>query len=172
MKRLLGCVLLITVLVGCEKDSITPYYDDYKLTLDGRLDTTNDGLYVLEMNPQGISPQVIHRISGQLLNHNMEPQYPQKVEWESSHYWVMNDTTYAYVKRRMNLFGDWVNTRDTVYVTGFGGTIVPTINPASYSGTNGEINTMIAPIPQMTGDTMIIVCKFQNIKEEIKIILK
>jgi hypothetical protein len=31
---------------------------------------------------------------------------------------------------------------------------------------------MIAPIPQMAGDTMIIVCKFQNIKEEIKIILK
>ena len=172
MKKLLLALPLIFGIISCEDDILNSVPDNYTLNLDGRLDTTNEGLYVLEMNPQGISQQVIHRISGQLLNHNEEPLYPQKVEWESSHYWVMTDTAYAYVKRRMNLFGDWVNTRDTVYVTGFGGTIVPTINPASYSGTNGEINTMIAPIPQMAGDTMIIVCKFQNIKEEIKIILQ
>jgi len=172
MKKVLGIVLLTTILVGCEKETIEPIYDDYKLTLDGRLDTTNEGFYVLEMNPQGISQQVIHRITGQLLNHGEEPLYPQKVEWESSHYWIMTDTAYAYVKRRMNLFGDWVNTRDTVYVTGFGGTIVPTINPSSYSGTDGEINTMIAPITSMKGDTMIVVCKFEDLKKEIKIILQ
>lgn len=172
MKKLLGVLFLTSVLVGCEKYDIDPIYDNYELTINGRLDTTNEGLYILEMNPQGISQQVIHRISGQLLNNGEEPLYPQKVEWESSHYWIMTDTAYAYVKRRMNLFGDWVNTRDTVYVTGFGGTSVPTINPASYSGTDGEINTMIAPITSMKGDTMIVVCKFENLKKEIKIILQ
>lgn len=172
MKKLLGITLLTISLVGCEKEIIAPIYDDYKLTLDGRLDTTTDGLYVLEMNPQGISQQTIHRITGQLLNNGEEPLYPQKVEWESSHVWIMNDTAYAYVRRKLNLFGNWVNTRDTVYVTGFNGTIVPTINEASYSGTDGEINTIIAPVTEMKGDTMIVVCKFQNLKKEIKIVLQ
>jgi hypothetical protein len=34
--------------------------------------------------------------------------------------------------------------------------LVPTINKSSYSGVNGEINTIIAPISEMIGDTMIV----------------
>ena len=34
--------------------------------------------------------------------------------------------------------------------------LVPTINKVSYSGTNGEINTIISPISEMIGDTMIV----------------
>ena len=33
---------------------------------------------------------------------------------------------------------------------------VPTINPASYSNSDGEVNTMIAPVQNMVGDTMTI----------------
>ena len=33
---------------------------------------------------------------------------------------------------------------------------VPTINPSSYSNAEGEVNTMIAPVQTMVGDTMTI----------------
>ena len=65
----------------------------------------------------------------------------------------------------------WVNI-DTIYVTGFGGSIVPTINEFSYSGTDGEINTVIAPIDEMVGDTMIVKAKFRDLEKTIKIILE
>jgi len=40
-----------------------------------------------------------------------------------------------------------------IYVIGFSGQEVPTINPASYSNTKGEFNTMFAPVRNMRGDT-------------------
>ena len=51
--------------------------------------------------------------------------------------------------------------------------LVPTINKASYSGTGGEINTMIAPISEMKGDTMVIKAFNYNAKKTIytKVIL-
>jgi hypothetical protein len=51
--------------------------------------------------------------------------------------------------------------------------LVPTINKASYSGTNGEVNTIIAPISEMKGDTMVIKAFNYNAKKTIytKIIL-
>jgi len=52
--------------------------------------------------------------------------------------------------------------------------LVPTINKASYSGTNGEINTVISPIREMIGDTMIIQAKHTLSSKNIytKIILE
>jgi hypothetical protein len=52
--------------------------------------------------------------------------------------------------------------------------LVPTINKASYSGTNGEINTVIAPISEMKGDTMVIKAFNYNAKKTIytKVILE
>jgi hypothetical protein len=52
--------------------------------------------------------------------------------------------------------------------------LVPTINKASYSGTNGEINTAIAPISEMKGDTMVIKAFNYNAKKTIytKIVLE
>jgi hypothetical protein len=52
--------------------------------------------------------------------------------------------------------------------------LVPTINKASYSGTSGEINTVIAPISEMKGDTMVIKAFNYNAKKTIytKIVLE
>ncbi len=61
---------------------------------------------------------------------------------------------------------------DTTYVTGFAGTIVPTINEFSYSGDGGEINTVIAPIDEMVGDTLIVKAKFEDLEETIRIVLE
>jgi hypothetical protein len=34
--------------------------------------------------------------------------------------------------------------------------LVPTTNSSTYSGKGGEINTVIAPIREMVGDTMVL----------------
>ena len=51
--------------------------------------------------------------------------------------------------------------------------LVPTINKTSYSGKSGEINTVIAPISEMKGDTMVIKAFSYNAKKTIytKVIL-
>jgi hypothetical protein len=51
--------------------------------------------------------------------------------------------------------------------------LVPTINKSSYSGTKGEVNTVIAPISEMKGDTMVIKAFNYNAKKTIytKVIL-
>ena len=172
--KLLNGLLSVTLILGivsCEDNIIDSIPDNYTMELDGRLDTTNEGYYKLDLNSTQNSIQTIHRITGQLLNNGKEPNPPQLVEWESSHSWTLNDTAYVFIRRTINYLGEWVSV-DTTYVTGFGGSIVPTINEFSYSGTDGEINTVIAPIDEMVGDTMIVKAKFRDLEKTIKIILE
>ena len=166
----ISVLILLTLLTSCEDTIMDELPDNYTLELDSRLDTTDDGLYKLELNSTQNSIQTIHRISGKLLNNGEEP-YPQLVEWESSHQWTLNDTAYVFIRRTINVLGDWVNV-DTTYVTGFAGSIVPTINEFSYSSDGGEINTVIAPIDEMVGDTLIVKARFEDIQETIRIVLE
>jgi len=176
IKLLKFIVLLVSVLVflilltSCTKEDDITIPDFYTMELDGRLDTTNEGLYKLELNSSDNSIQTIHTIGGTLLNNGEEP-YPQLVEWESSHNWTLNDTAYVIVRRTINALGNWV-TIDTSYVTGFNGSSVPTINEFSYSGDGGEINTVIAPIDEMVGDTLIVKARFEDIEKTIRIVLE
>jgi hypothetical protein len=62
------------------------------------------------------------------------------------------------VRRIVNGLGQWTIV-DTNYINVPAGLIVPTVNPGSISGDGGEINTMIAPIYSMRGDTMIITAR-------------
>ena len=167
---IISVLILLTLLTSCEDTIMDELPDNYTLELDSRLDTTDDGLYKLELNSTQNSIQTIHRISGKLLNNGEEP-YPQLVEWESSHQWTLNDTAYVFIRRTINVLGDWVNV-DTTYVTGFAGSIVPTINEFSYSSDGGEINTVIAPIDEMVGDTLIVKARFEDIQETIRIVLE
>jgi hypothetical protein len=48
--------------------------------------------------------------------------------------------------------------------------IVPTINGSSYSGKAGSVNTIIAPVGQMKGDTLII--KASNYENKLNAITK
>jgi hypothetical protein len=170
MKKTLLILISAIGLISCEKEPLQVPHN-YTLSVDGRLDTTNEGLYKLQLNSTSNSIQTIHRLTGKLLNNGVEPYPPQLVNWESSHSWTLNDTAYVMIRRVINTNGQWVNV-DTTYVTGFAGAIVPTINPSSYSGTGGEINTVIAPIDEMIGDTMVVKCKFKNLEKTIRIILQ
>src|SRR5210317_1359488 len=154
-------LMLLGTLTSCTDDPLSDLPDYYTLELDGRLDTTNEGLYKLNLVSTNNSDQTIHRVTGQLLNNGEEPYPPQYVDWESSHVWYLSDTTHVIIRRTINVLGEWVNI-DTTYVTQFQGDMVPTINPTSVSGTNGEINTVIAPIEDMRGDTLVVTCTFRD----------
>ena len=84
-----------------------------------------------------------------------QPVVSCRVEWSSSHYWTLGDTLGYWIRQGLTDDLEWVS-YDTSYVVGFDGQEVPTINPASYSNSIGEVNTMIAPVQSMIGDTMTI----------------
>jgi hypothetical protein len=171
MKQTLLSIIAILLLVSCDDGIyIEPFTDlDYQLNVDARLPMDDRGFYHLTINNQ--SNQTIHRLSGRLLKNGKEPNPPEKVFWESSHMWVLTDSIGYIIRRTIDSRGRWSNV-DTLVVRGFGNQSVPTINCCSYSGTNGEINTIIAPIREMKGDTLIIRTWFYTHNKITKIILK
>jgi hypothetical protein len=162
-------IFFLLILSACNSPISTNSVDEYTLSIDSRLGDDVDGYYTLKIDNTRL--QTIHRVGGYLLKNGEEPYPPEKVVWESSHYWIMKDTTAYVIRRVLNLNGVWINV-DTMYVIGYGGYQVPTINKVSYSGTGGEINTVIAPTNFMKGDTMVVSSSFRNITKTIKIILK
>ena len=154
-------LLLILLLVACEDTK--PSLVDSGVTLNGIInprlgEPDENGYYHIKL---GNKWQTIHRLSGLLWYEGLAEleegeKYPAesvKVFWESSHYWELSDTLGYYIKRGLTDDLVWVN-YDTVYVTGFSGQEVPTINSASYSNAKGEFNTMFAPVRNMRGDTI------------------
>lgn len=152
MKYLLSIIVTL-FMIGCSVPSEPLILSEWNIELDGRLDTTIDGYYTLPINMGSF--QTLHRVSGQLTQDGISPEFREKITWESSHYWVLSDTLGFIVRRTIDAFGNW-SVLDTSYVIGFDGVEVPTINPASYTKDNGEVNQMIAPIRPMKGDTMTV----------------
>lgn len=157
--------LSVLFIIGCEPDIInpTPTYEfsiDSVLTETGMksLDVDANGYYLLDLQTTSDYKQTIRRITGRVLKDSLEPTPPEVIEWESSHTWLTGNDTGYYIRRVINYLGQWVNV-DTNYINVPSGLIVPTINPTSISGRDGEINTMIAPIYSMVGDTMIVTGK-------------
>ena len=118
------------------------------------LDSNNH--YHLKLNRD--NHQTVRRITGYITSNMGEPYPPEKVVWESNLFW--------WIKR-----GDLVAQITKTYFNPFTGVLqpvilppllsqkdelVPTINCCSYSGKNGQISTMIAPIKDMVGDTLIV----------------
>ena len=104
--------------------------------------------------------QTLHRLSGTAYINDV-PLEVLRVQWESSHYWYLGDTLGYIINRYLTNEGIYV-TVDTSYVIGFNGMEVPTINPASYSNGEGEVNTMFAPVRSMKSDTVTIRMYFWN----------
>tara|TARA_S200000501_G_scaffold272765_1_gene256533 strand:- start:10 stop:573 length:564 start_codon:yes stop_codon:yes gene_type:complete len=160
--------LLFLLLIGCsdsnallspndevEQDSTSNdthqvfYYD-----LDARLDEDDNGFY--HLNIDTTNWQTLHRLSGFISDSATgQPVVSCRVEWSSSHYWTLGDTLGYWIRQGLTDDLEWVS-YDTSYVVGFDGQEVPTINPASYSNSEGEVNIMIAPVQSMRGDTMTV----------------
>ena len=83
------------------------------------------------------------------------PMNTLKFGWASSHYWVLNDTLGYIVDIGLNEQYQYI-AYDTTFITGFSGFEVPCVNGSSYSREDGMVNTVIAPVKSMRGDTMTI----------------
>lgn len=184
--KLLNGLLILTLglgFVSCE-DNIIEHIPTYELSIDSLL--TEDGLQSLPIDSNGYyrltldslsdNKQTVRRITGKVSKDEMEPTPAEFIEWESSHNWVTGDNQEAYIVRStINVLGEWV-VIDTIQLNIPAGLIVPTVNSYSYSGTGGEINTMIAPIYDMKGDTMVVTARmwteYETYYDTLKVILE
>jgi hypothetical protein len=172
MAKYFGLFVVVLSFISCNVDTIQEVEETIipTLQLDGRLPIDSNGYYHLVLD--STRNQTIHRISGKVLN-TLEPT---KVSWESNLYWWLKqgDTVANITKTYINYFTGQITYVNLPPIINWKDYIVPTINPASYVGDEGEINTMIAPIYRMKNDTLVVKCKVNewDITQEIKIVLE
>jgi hypothetical protein len=161
---------LIIFIISCSKSDII-IDNGEGITLEFVDGLNDDPTYQLSKDSNGFynltldrsKNQTIQRVTGKLLRNGFPLEdlisglQPKKVNWESNLYWwllegeTVANITYTY----LNLL-----TGELVYVNlpplvNWKDVIVPTINESSYSDTEtGIVNTVIAPIQEMIGDTM------------------
>ena len=168
-------LLISIVFLSCNKDvdTLKPKQNTYKIELNGRLPLDQNGFYHLTIDTT--KNQTLHRISGFLKVNDTIPTPPEKIQWESNLYWwLRKGDTSAYIsKSYINYYTGQYTIVSLPPMIASKDELVPTINKASYSGTKGEINTIIAPISEMKGDTMVIKAFNYNAKKTIytKVIL-
>ena len=143
----LFCMVFISCadLIPNEEDKRTIY-----VNIDARLLQDDNGYYHLTLNKS--KWQTIHRFDGLVTDENDNPLDVVRFEWTSNLYWVLGDTLGYIIKRGLTDEMVYVN-YDTIPITGFGGHIVPTINPACYSNSKGEFSQMSGFVRNMVGDT-------------------
>lgn len=169
----------ILFLFGCTKDVEIPIpKKTYTLEINGVLNQNGNGYLPKDVNGyyhlklDKTKNQTVHRVNGTILVNGKEPYPSEKVEWESNLYWLLrrNDTIATITKTYINYFTGQYQIVSLPPLIASKDELVPTINSSSYNGDNGEINTMIAPIYNMKGDTMVI--KASNYSSKLFIIKK
>jgi hypothetical protein len=172
MKRLLLFCTLLFFIVGCTKDDIVIPKDVVEMNIDTRLPIDGNGYSHFRLYSQ--TSQNIHRISGTIKVNNEIPLEPrEKVDWQSSHYWVLRegDTVATITKTYLNYYtGQWTIVTLPPLVSNINA-LVPTINPVCYNSEDGTINTVIAPLYNMRGDTLTITAKSNGLTKIAKIVL-
>ena len=161
----------LLVLTSCSKEGFLQPKRNIELNIDTRLPKDKNGYSVFNLYNRDV--QNIHTISGSIRVNGIIPSEPrEKVEWESSHYWRLKfgDTIGTIYRRTWKGLG-W-QIVDSIKVTNLKQSEVPTINPVCYNSADGSINTVIAPMWFMRGDTMTIIAKIGNVTKTEKIILK
>jgi hypothetical protein len=143
----LFCMVFISCadLIPNEEDKTSIY-----VYINPRLPQDENGFFHLTLNRN--TWQTIHRFSGLVTDEDDNPLDVVRFEWSSNLYWVLGDTLGYIIKRGLTDEMVYVN-YDTIPITGFGGHIVPTINPACYSNSKGEFSQMSGFVRNMVGDT-------------------
>lgn len=171
LKIVIKFIPLLFFFFSCEKESFIidegngitiEFIDGLNDDLQYKLSKNSDGFY--EMIIDRSKNQTIQRISGRLLR-NGNPvwetlssgQSPKKVNWESNLYWwlldgdIVANITYTY----FNEFTGELEYVNLPPIINWEDELVPTINESSYSDSEtGIVNTVVAPIREMVGDTM------------------
>jgi hypothetical protein len=168
MKKLLTPIVCLLIL-ACKKTEVVEPVKVYELsvdsvlTRDGKRSLPKDvnGYYHLQLQsaPNGLMySQQTHRITGRILVNGTQPNPSEKVIWESNLHWYLKqgDTIAQVTKSYINYFNGQFTIVNLPPLISNQEQLVKTINCCSYSGIGGEINTMIAPISNMKGDTMVV----------------
>jgi hypothetical protein len=179
MKKLIPLLFLFS----CSKSElpIIPKQLNYTLSVDSVL--TQDGSLSIPKDANGIyhlklyysnSRQQVHRVTGRILLNGKEPLISERVEWESNLFWVLkqNDTIAYITKSYINYFTGQFTIVKLPPLISTKDELVPTSNFVSYSGRNGEINNMIAPVKEMRGDTMILKARHWTLDSTITLYTK
>ena len=164
-------LLLATSFVGCSKEGFLQPKRDIEMSIDSKLPKDQNGYSVFSL--YSTETQNIHTITGSIRVNGKIPNEPrEKIEWESSHYWTIKygDTIGTIYRRTWRGLG-W-QIVDSIKVVNLKTSQVPTINSACYNSADGSINTVIAPMWNMKGDTMTIVARCGGVTKVEKIILK
>jgi len=149
----------ILFLFGCTKDIDIPIpTKTYTLEINGVVNQNGigslpkdaNGYYHLKLDKT--KNQTVHRVNGRILVLRR------------------NDTIATITKTYINYFTGQYQIVKLPPLIASKDELVPTINSSSYSGSKGEINTMIAPIYNMKGDTMVI--KVSNYSSKLFILEK
>lgn len=150
IRKIVGVITLsiFSFFIGCEDNSLEPIIFE----LNSGLFKDSNGYY--HMNLDTNSTQTLHRLSGRVLR-NGEPVNVIKFAWASNMYWIIDDN-FGYVIQNTGSEELWYVGYDTTYITWFSGWEVPIVNGSSYSREDGEVNTMLAPVRSMRGDTATI----------------
>ena len=164
MKRLIPLLILFS---ACTKEDVIVPQKNYTFSIDSVLTQNGtkslpkdaNGFYHLKLIPN--SNQQPHRITGRILVDGKEPYPAESIEFESNLYWWLRrgDTITYITKTYINYFTGQYTIISLPPLVSNKDELVPTINKSSYSSKGGEINTIIAPISEMKGDTMIVKTK-------------
>ena len=173
-------VLLIFIfLIGCtDSDSVSGDVNNIKLEfieglnddIDFHLNKNSEGYYELVLNK--FSNQTIQRITAKLTQNNFPIQdnygniQPKLIEWESNLYWWLKkgDTVAQITKTYFNKFTGEITYTNLPPLINWKDELVSTINSSSYtSDQTGLVNTVIAPIRKMSGDTLKIIVKYNHL---------
>jgi hypothetical protein len=163
--------LMAAGLMGCSKEGFLQPNRNIEMSIDSKLPKDQNGYSVFSL--YSTETQNIHTITGSIRVNGKIPNEPrEKIEWESSHYWTIKygDTIGTIYRRTWRGLG-W-QIVDSIKVVNLKTSQVPTINSACYNSADGSINTVIAPMWNMKGDTMIIVARCGDVVKVEKIILK
>ena len=167
---ILGLILL-TFLPACNKEGFLQPNRNIEMSINTRLPKDSNGYSVFKL--YSTETQNIHTITGSIRVNGKIPNEPrEKIEWESSHYWTLKfgeDIGTIYRRTWRGLGWQIV---DSIKVVNLKTSQVPTINSACYNSADGSINTVIAPMWNMKGDTMTIVARCGSVVKVEKIILK
>lgn len=161
MKKLIPLLILFS---ACTKDDEYIPQKEYTFTIDSvltqnglrSLPKDQNGLYHLKITSIG-TPQS-HRVTGRILVNSKEPFPPEKISFESNLFWWLRrgDTVATITQAYVNYFTGQFTIVKLPPLVSNKDELVPTTNFASYSGTKGEVNTIIAPIREMIGDTLVL----------------
>ena len=170
-KKIIKLISIIFLFFSCEKETIIidegdgisiEFLEGLNDNPQFKLSKNSEGFY--EMLLDRNKNQTIQRISGRLLRNGIpvwetlsSGPSPKKVNWESNLYWwlldgdIVANITYTY----FNEFTGELEYVNLPPLINWEDELVPTINESSYSDSEtGIVNTVIAPIREMVGDTM------------------